>query len=306
MIKVGAWLGLDAGGTRTRWAVADDAGTIVAEGEGPGMTAMDASSDDGRSLMAALSRIARDAISTQPHGAHAAMTGLGDNAAIVRRCVAKAFSLREARVTVGTDIEATCRDLFAPGEGYVIYAGTGSIAAYLDGHEELHRAGGRGVGLDDGGGGFWIAREALRAIWRREDEEPGAWRDSALAQAVFAQLGDSSWARSRDFFYGSSRGEVGQLALAVARAAESDEVARCILRDAGAELARLGLALVSRYGPRPVALTGRAASLHPLIAQTVRERLPSATGITQREAFPHRAAARLAARGSSGDNSSPT
>lgn len=296
------WLGLDAGGTRTRWAIADAEGAIVAEGEGPGMTAMDATKDGGMALQAALNAVATAAMALAPGGAHAAMTGLGDNADIVRRCVARAFALPEDRVSVGTDIEATCRDLFAPGEGYVVYAGTGSIAAYLDERETLHRAGGRGVGLDDGGGGYWIARAALRAIWRREDEAPGAWRDSPLAQAVFAQLGDSSWARSRDFFYGSTRGAVGQLALAVAQAAQADEAARSILFEAGAELARLGGALVSRYGPRPITLTGRAASLHPLIAQSVRERLPSTIALAQREAFPHRAAARLAARGLRGDN----
>lgn len=302
MGKSDTWLGLDAGGTRTRWAVADAQGAIVAEGEGPGMTAMDATKDGGMALQASLNAVATAAMALAPGGAHAAMTGLGDNADIVRRCVARAFALPEDRVSVGTDIEAACRDLFAPGQGYVIYAGTGSIAAYLDEHEVLHRAGGRGVGLDDGGGGYWIAREALRAVWRREDEAPGAWPGSPLAQAVFAQLGDSSWARSRDFFYGSARGEVGQLALAVAQAAQADEAARAILRAAGAELARLGGALVSRYGPRPVALTGRASSLHPLIAQSVRERLPSSIPMAPREAFPHRAAARLAARGWRGDN----
>ena len=302
MGKSDTWLGLDAGGTRTRWAVADAQGAIVAEGEGPGMTAMDATKDGGMALQASLNAVATAAMALAPGGAHAAMTGLGDNAEIVRRCVARAFALPEDRVSVGTDIEAACRDLFAPGQGYVIYAGTGSIAAYLDEHEVLHRAGGRGVGLDDGGGGYWIAREALRAVWRREDEAPGAWPGSPLAQAVFAQLGDSSWARSRDFFYGSERGAVGQLALAVAQAAQADEAARAILRAAGAELARLGGALVSRYGPRPVALTGRASSLHPLIAQSVRERLPSSIPMAPREAFPHRAAARLAARGWRGDN----
>lgn len=282
--------------------MADAEGAIVAEGEGPGMTAMDATKDGGSTLQAALNAVATVAMAFAPRAAHAAMTGLGDNTDIVRRCVAKAFALPEARVSAGTDIEAACRDLFAPGQGYVIYAGTGSIAAYLDEHEVLHRAGGRGVGLDDGGGGYWIAREALRTIWRREDEAPGTWPGSPLAQAVFAQLGDSSWARSRDFFYGSARGEVGQLALAVAQAAQADEAARAILRAAGAELARLGGALVSRYGPRPVALTGRASSLHPLIAQSVRERLPSPIPMAPREAFPHRAAARLAARGWRGDN----
>ena len=47
--------------------------------------------------------------------------------------------------------------------------------------------------VDDAGGGYWIGREALRRLWRREDEQPGAWRESALARRLFAVVvGDSS------------------------------------------------------------------------------------------------------------------
>ncbi len=158
----------------------------------------------------------------------------------------------------------------------------------------MHRAGGRGVVLDDGGGGFWIAREALRRVWRAEDEGPGRWRESPLAIALFEQVGGSDWGDSRDFIYGRDRGEMGRLALAVARAAGQDPAAREILVEAGRELARLALAMVRRHGPRPVALTGRAAQLHPLIAESMRASLPPDIRLELRESRGHHAAARLA------------
>jgi N-acetylglucosamine kinase-like BadF-type ATPase len=191
-------------------------------------------------------------------------------------------------------VEIAYLDSFAPGEGYLVYAGTGSIAAWIDSAGQFHRAGGRGVTLDDGGGGFWIAREAMRHIWRLEDEQPGVWQQSAMARAVFAQIGGSDWALSRQFIYGQDRGAIGSLALAVASSADADPVARNILERAGSELARIALALVGRYGERPIALGGRAAHLHPLIAQSMRAALPLELSLTQRHTLAHHAAARIA------------
>ncbi len=111
------------------------------------------------------------------------------------------WASRPAAVTLSNDIELAYLASFAPGAGYLVYAGTGSIGAYIDADHVFHRAGGRGVLLDDGGGGFWIAREALRHIWRNEDEQPGCWRDSPLAQAVFEHIGGADWNLSRQFIY---------------------------------------------------------------------------------------------------------
>jgi N-acetylglucosamine kinase-like BadF-type ATPase len=176
----------------------------------------------------------------------------------------------------------------------MVYAGTGSVAAFIDGSGVLHRAGGRGNLIDDGGGGYWIAREALRHVWRTEDERPGSWRDSLMAQGLFACIGGTDWPHTRQFVYSGHRGDIGRLALAVAGAADRDSIATDILCAAGAELARLAGAMIARYGPRPIALSGRAATLHPLIFETMREALPAGTPLTLRPCRGHYAAARLA------------
>ena len=195
------------------------------------------------------------------------------------------------------DVEIAFLDIFAPGEGYVVYAGTGSIAAFIDTHGIMHRAGGRGGLLDDGGGGYWIAREALRHIWRHEDEAPDSWRDSPMAVEMFALIGGSDWADSRDFMYGNkSRGDIGKLALAVATSAARDPAALAILNAAGVELARLGQAMTKRYGVRPIALLGGAATLHPAIASACRTHLPADTTLTIAVSQAHIAAARIAAK----------
>src|SRR5471032_3499010 len=192
----------------------------------------------------------------KPQGVCAGLTGFDGLATLPAQWLAELLQVAPSAVTLRNDVEIAYLDSFAPGEGYLVYAGTGSIAAWIAADGVFHRAGGRGVLLDDGGGGYWIAREALRHIWRREDESPGAWRASAMARAVFAQIGGDDWSLSRHFMYGQERGAIGALAVAVAASADADPQARLILRQAGEELARLALALVSRCGARPIALAG--------------------------------------------------
>jgi len=288
-------LGIDAGGTRTRWALATAPGQIVAEGEVRGMSALQVR--EGCHVQETLADIAAAAlVHGRPARVHAGLTGLGEDGEALRALIAAPFKLAETAVTLATDIEIAYLDLFVPGEGYVVYAGTGSVAAFVDAEGALHRAGGRGVVLDDGGGGFWIAREALRHVWRTEDERPGSWRDSPMANALFEAIGGAEWRHSREFIHGRDRGEMGRLALAVARTAGDDPVARDILAAAGRELARLTLAMQRRFGPRPIALTGRAAQLHPHIGEAMRAALPQGTQLELRASRGHHAAARVAVR----------
>src|SRR6185503_3419505 len=96
--------------------------------------------------------------------------------------------------------------VFAPGEGHLVYAGTGSVGAHIGADGTFHRAGGRGFILDDAGSGFWIACQALRHIWREEDSRPRAWEASPMAREILGMLGGSDWAHTREAVYGNDRG----------------------------------------------------------------------------------------------------
>ena len=289
-------LGIDAGGTETRWALAAPGGRIVAEGVVGGLSALQMATEAGRTAVRATFAALAQAVLAHARPAHvqAGLTGFGGDGAQLAAWLAELLGMAPGAVTLCNDIEIAYRASFAPGEGYLVYAGTGSIGAFIDLDGQFHRAGGRGVVLDDGGGGFWIAREALRQIWRKEDEQPEAWRASPMAHAVFDHIGGADWALSRQFIYGGERGAVGRLALAVAASAERDPAAAAILREAGRELARLALALVNRFGERPVALAGRAAELHPVIVDTMRAALPASVSLSKTGLRSHHAAARLA------------
>lgn len=293
-----AALGLDCGGTQTRWALAARSGLLLAEGTVGALTGLQMATSEGRAHIAEqLSLAAQAARAVAPFGhVHAGVTGFdGDAAAALQALFAQALGVASTDVHAVSDIELICRSAFAPGSGHVVYAGTGSIAAHLDVHAVLHRAGGRGGALDDGGSGYWITREALRHIWRSEDEEPGCWQRSMMAQALFAHIGGSTWAQSRRFINLSDRGTVGAAALAVAATADADPAAHDILQRAGSELARLARALLRRLGPMPVALAGRAFELHPLIESTLRQALPVDVPVSRLNAAAHHTAAQWAA-----------
>lgn len=295
-------LGLDGGGTQTRWALADASGQLLGEGAVAPISGLQLASPQGRErLLHTLYELATQLQSLGAPGAlYAGITGLAGpgSGRAMADLMAQALGIAPSRAACSSDIELAHRAAFEPGEGYLLYAGTGSIAAFVDTQGQLQRAGGRGAILGDEGSGYWIAREALADVWRAEDVAPGSWQDSLLARQLFERLGGSDWATSRAFVYSGERGAMGQLALAVAAAAQAgDAQAQALLRRAGQELARLALALVGRYGPRPVVACGRALLLHSALTESLQEQLVAeGVALSLKQLQPHQTAAQLAAR----------
>ena len=305
-------LGIDAGGTQTRWALAeagstDEESAIVAEGHVAGLSGMQLGSESGRSaLVRTLHALATEVLSHgRPRRLCAGITGLpsaelGDaqGVAQMKAMLARALGMPMEAMVCRSDMDIAWRAAFQqPGEGYLLYAGTGAIAAFIDEQETLQRAGGRGMLLGDEGGGFWIATQALAQVWRMEDELPGsAAARSPMARRLFEAVGSRDWAGTRSLVYGGSRGRVGQLALAVAASSGDDPAAAALLREAGSALARLARCLIARHGERPIVAAGRALLLSPLIEEGLRAALPPGTPLRLQQLQPHRSAALAAAR----------
>ncbi len=292
-------LGLDAGGNATRWALVDDQGQLLEQGQAGPMSGLMMGTPAGQeALRAVLTEINLAQSKIQPSVARhveLGLTGLGDDTKPIQALVASALQIALIHVRVRPDIELAYHCAFKPGQGYLVYAGTGSVAAFIDDQNHFTRVGGRGVALDDAGAGFWIARAAMRLVWRREDERPGAWQHSALARAVFEHVGGSEWDHSKQFFYHQDRGTIGRLAIAVGQTADRDADAMFILMRAAEELARLGQVLITRFGERPIKVAGKVFDLHPILLKRTSALLNKPTPITRAAALPHVAAARIAA-----------
>ena len=294
-------LGLDAGGSQTRWALADANGELVAQGHVAGLSGLQLQSDAGlASLRATLQTLAHalsEVIQGQPLALYGGFTGLGaeqDKAALLA-LLQEALPVSASHSTLTHDMDIAYRAAFTPGAGYLVYAGTGSIAAYIDAQGQTHRAGGRGYLLGDEGGGYWIAREALAWVWRQEDRSPGSWKQSPMAQRLFDAVGGNDWQFTRAFVYGSDRGAMGRLALQVAASSQDDPAAHALLLRAGAALGALAQHLLNRFGPRPVTAGGRALLLSPLLEAGMRSTLPAEIDLkVTPDLAAHVTAARLA------------
>ncbi|WP_108398617.1 N-acetylglucosamine kinase [Devosia submarina] len=270
-------LGIDIGGTATRWVACDDEGVEIARGRGPGATGHLFNPAERvrleTALRAVVAGLADGGLAAQ--SVTAGITGFG--AAVLgelQGLLVPLFSVDSGRLVVTDDIVMAYAANFAPGEGHLVSAGTGSIGVFIGAGGELVRVGGRGILIDDAGSGGWIALRALDRVFRTLDRQGSFAGCERLADQLFAAIGGVSWHDVRQFVYSADRGRIGTLAVAVARAAaEGDAVAQGVLERAGEELAELALALVARAGKRPVGLIGGALGLHPLILETVRRQL---------------------------------
>ncbi|MDB5623628.1 MAG: ATPase BadF/BadG/BcrA/BcrD type [Devosia sp.] len=270
------FLGIDIGGTAARWVMADANGTVLARGSAPGATGHLFNPAERERLRATLAAIAADVPPGSVTAACLGITGLGLSVhAEAQGLAGELFGLSPTAIRLCDDMELAFRAAFAPGQGHLISAGTGSIGLHLDADGAMLRVGGRGLLIDDGGSGTWIALTALDQLYRRIDQTGGPGEAAILAQSLFTAMGGEDWDHTRAFVYGSDRGRIGTLAQAVAQAATAgDPLALDILGQAAAELARLAKALIGRVGPLPVAFVGGITTLHPAIKAGLAQALP--------------------------------
>jgi glucosamine kinase len=284
-------LGLDAGGSATRWTVVDRAGVVLGAGELAPVDGHLFNPANRARFVAMAAALADVTAKLAPDGVVAGITGLtggSPEADTARDILAQALGV--SSVLVEDDLWIGYHAAFAPGAGHVVYAGTGSVGLHIKADGNLVRVGGRGMLIDDGGSAFWIGREGLNTLYRRID---AGQAEGSLGAALYAAIGGTDWNAVRAYVYGGGRNAVAMLAMAVAVA--DDPGAAAILGQAGRELARLGRDLVARIGVLPVVLQGRAASLHPAILTAMRDAAPG-LDITLHQADAALAAAKLAAR----------
>jgi glucosamine kinase len=184
---MGTILVLDAGGTSTRAAVVDGTGTCV------GVGVAGAGNPTSAGFEAALESVAAAAAAAlaqsgprEPDFALIAMAG--SSLRFPRERVAE--RLRPLGLRGGVEIEGDLLGMYHSGSirraGYVLVAGTGSVAARIrDGRLE-RVAGGSGWLVGDGGSGFWIGWRVARSVVADLD---GLGPSTVLTDGLLAVLG---------------------------------------------------------------------------------------------------------------------
>jgi N-acetylglucosamine kinase-like BadF-type ATPase len=155
-------VGVDAGGTTTRAAVAvgDE---IVRSAEGPGANPSVIGVDDAADAILTTIRRALEHQRPEAIAIGAAGAGRSGVAGTLRDLVASAYG--DARVVVADDASIALRGAVEAGPGIVLIAGTGSCA-YAENGDVRVRVGGLGYLAGDEGSAFAIGMAAVRAYGR--------------------------------------------------------------------------------------------------------------------------------------------
>ncbi len=269
-------IGIDAGGTKTEAILADGAGTVIARARRGGANlaahgelAVEKTLHDVIDEVLGEGQVRPDVICLGIAGVDRAE----DNAII--RGIMRRIGAR-ARILVTNDALIALVAGAGSAAGVVVIAGTGSIAYGRNGRGEAARAGGWGYILADEGSGFWIGRQALRAVVRAAD---GRGPATALTPLVLE-------------FFGVTRPE--QLVLEVYRHyLKPSDIARCarlveqarvagdavaghIASVAADELAASVISVVRQLGldgAFPVVMAGGAFHAVPWLQDALRTRL---------------------------------
>lgn len=238
-----AWLGLDVGGTRMRWAFRPEPAGAAGEDRGvqPAVHGVEAT-------VARLGEVLLRLGQATPGlaAAVAAMAGAGDRA-LARQIE---HGLRGAGVAfpvaVVGDVLAACAAALADGPGVLVWSGTGSFAVARSADGRLHRVGGRGYLLGDDGSAYDLVRRAARAALRAVDGLGPATRLTAdLVRALSAPAPE----RLGAVLQGLDTGQVARhLGVVLAAAAAGDAVAQEVVAGGAGALRELVQAAAARAG----------------------------------------------------------
>ncbi|MCB9946104.1 MAG: N-acetylglucosamine kinase [Geminicoccaceae bacterium] len=268
------YLGVDMGGTATRWAVVDSVGNEVARGRAPGATGLIFEAASRATFVGTLEAM-REVMPGRIDFAHFGITGAGfSRHRQIEQQIEDVFGLPAGCYHYSNDMLLGWHAAFGGSRGHLVSSGTGSIGVSIDADGNATVVGGRGLLIDDGGSGTWIALRALDRLFRVIDEHGQPKGAEVLARNLFDAIGGSDWDDVRSHVYGSGRGRIGELAVAVAAAVEQgDTHATAIITAAGGELCRLARALLHRCGPAKIAFVGGVLALHPLISKEIRRQM---------------------------------
>jgi len=240
---VRTYLGVDGGGTKTRFLLLDETGTVLAaHTEGPAYH-VEIGAEALRSMLGQgiKTTLRRGGVAAS----HLTFAFLGlpaygeDRAAVPLLDAAPSRALPAARYRVGNDMVCGWAGALAGEDGINVVAGTGSIA-YGEYQGRSARAGGWGELFSDEGSAYWLAREGLRLFSRMSD---GRTPRGALYELVRQQFGLQNDLDLCGALYGKSaaqRSQFAQLSKLVTEAASAgDEQAAALFGRAAHELAEI-------------------------------------------------------------------
>lgn len=227
MSEIKYYLGIDGGGTKTAFALADTSGNILREIT---LGATNPNDVGFESTFAVLSKGIEQVCDSYPYNKISVYAGLAgcssvENLPKIRDFLAtfgfgKCANHNDAMNAVAAALDDK--------DGVAVIMGTGSIA-YAQSGTYLRRIGGYGYLFGDAGSGFAIGRDTILAALQYED---GSGAETLLHTLVKEQCGTNTVLQSIDRFYEKGKIEIARYApLAFLAFEKGDAVAKKIITE---------------------------------------------------------------------------
>jgi glucosamine kinase len=269
------YLGIDAGGTRTRARLVSDRGELLGAGEaGPantpsGLPQALRAIEEACSQAVAGAGLATAEVST----VHAGMGIAGLNRrGYLEGLKAHPFPFR----TVAFASDAAIANLGAHGgqDGAIVAVGTGSVGFARVG-ENIFTIGGYGFPVSDEGSGAELGLRAIRrALWARDGRIPHTPMTLEVLDRFHGSAGEIvDWtARAAPTDYA----EFAPMVLSYA--IRGEPTAELIVRESARRIEEIVRALLERGAPRCCLLGGMASPMRDWLAPSIREQLDDPLG----------------------------
>ena len=264
------FLGIDGGATKTDFALCDQQGTILRQIKLGSTNPVDVGIDTATKT---LDEGIRKVCQSIPFRKISLFAGLAGGASANEQLRPFFESYHFGRCACGSDAELIRAAGLCGQDGIAIVMGTGSIS-FAQKNGEFVRIGGYGYLFDNGGSGYNIGRDVLRAVLAAEHglEEP-----TLLSDLMKEHTGHRSFTPFiADFYALGKRGVAALAPIAFAAAEQKDAVAQKILSRNMKEIARLIIAGSNRmalHGNVTVVFVGGLTKQSKVLMPEIRKHL---------------------------------
>jgi len=284
------FLAVDAGGTKTEFALADDKRELLRVRTGAIQRQRVNDQVARQNLTEAFYQLETVTGVEMRSVTRCCVGTSGETVPLIANWMHEAFSRRVGgELLLLGDVEIALDACFHGGRGILVLAGTGSNVAGRASTGEIITAGGWGPALADQGSGHFIGKEALRRGFLAIDQDDPDRRTNLLAKAIH-HWKLPSLAALIEFANSNPAPDFSTFApLVVIAAAEGDTVAKDVLSAGGLDLAYLTGLVIKRirklesaangsFAPPAVAVAGsilsKVAPVRDVLAESLRLTYP--------------------------------